>query len=103
MPGNYVGPNPGYKAAEMNVIHELEAADRGEIFIEQFARRFEVPRARKPLGGCAARGEADHFSRFQKRNVAGACRSVSKAESKHAFDITLHHGRLRVQPERIDE
>src|SRR5690348_12166110 len=61
---------PQRHAAEMDVIHEGDAGQIGEIFVEQHAKGIEGSRLLEPLQGRAAGTEADHPAALEKRVVA---------------------------------
>src|ERR1700733_15115173 len=69
--------------------------------VEQPARRVPRTARAEPFLRRAAWCEADHFPPPEKGHISSADRPISEAQPENPDDITLHHRRLRIHPERI--
>jgi uncharacterized membrane protein HdeD (DUF308 family) len=87
----------------MDVIQRRQAADAGEIFVEQGMDSVHCAGVPYPARGRAGGTEGDQLAAGEQRLGAVAAAAIGETQAKDAFQITLHHRGRRVQPERIDQ
>src|SRR3974390_2305581 len=98
-----VGANSRSHTTEMDMIDELQAANRCEMFVEQLLDGTPRARALNPVGRGTAGREADHLAGLEQRHISATSHGVAKPHTEDAIDVTLHHGRLGIHPKRIDK
>lgn len=97
------GAGAGRDVANMDMVDDRHAAELGEILVEKGSHRRQAAGLLQPIGRRAAGTETDQFAAGEKRIVASPPGPISEAEAEHPFQISLHHGGRRIQPERIKE